>query len=123
MRALSSLERKKLESSPFVEKLTAKSIIFTQSFKDLVLEGSSNEMTREEHFNFLLGVKCFDKKYVDSCLNRFRKQVLFKDVPKRRGRRKSPQKMTIQELEAEVAYLKEVNLQLKKARGLTDWDL
>lgn len=123
MRAFSHSERKKLEASRFVEKITEKQITFTQAFRNLVLQESSNGMTREEHFNHLLDVKCFDKKYVDSCLNRFRKQAQFKDVPKRRGRRKSPQKMTIEELEAEVAYQREVIEQLKKIRGLTDWDL
>lgn len=123
MRAFSHSERKKLEASPFVEKFTKKQIIFTQAFKDLVLKGSSGEFSREEHFNKLLGVKCFDKKYVDSCLNRFRKQAQLKDLPKRRGRKKSTQKMTIEELEAEVAYQREVIEQLKKIRGLTDWDL
>ncbi len=123
MRAFSLLDRKKLELSKYVEKFTEKHIIFTQKFRELVLQGSSDELTRQQFFNDLLGVRCFDKKYVDSCLNRWKKQDLLKNVPKRRGRRKNTTKMTIEELEAEVAYLKEVNLQLKKARGLMDWDL
>jgi hypothetical protein len=123
MRAFSLSERKKLDSSPYVKKFTEKQIIFTQEFKDLILKGSPDGSTREHYFNHLFRLSCFDKKYVDSCLNRWKKQSKFKDVPKRRGRRKNSNKMTIEELEAEVAYLKEVNLQLKKARGLMDWDL
>lgn len=123
MRAFSLSERKKLESSPFVEKFTQKQIIFTQEFKTLVLKGSPDEMTREEHFNHLLGVNCFPKKFVDSALNRWRKQEKFKSVPKKRGRKKDSSKMTIQEMEAEIAYQREVIEQLKKIRGLTDWDL
>lgn len=122
MRTLFSSDRKKLESSSFVEKFTEKQIIFNQKFRELVLEGTPGK-TREQHFNELLGVNCFDKKFVDSCLNRWRKQKLFKDVPKRKGRRKDLGNMTVEELEAEVAYQKEVIEQLKKARGLTDWDL
>ena len=123
MRAFSISERKKLESSPYVKKFTEKQIIFNQKFKDLILNGPSDGSTRVQYFNHIFGLNCFDKKYVDSCLNRWKKQIKLKDVTERRGRRKNTNKMTIAELEAEVAYLKEVNLQLKKARGLMDWDL
>lgn len=122
MRAFSISDRQKLSTSSFVKKITPKSISFTSEFIDLVLQGSSNK-TREEHFNSLLGVTCFDKKYVDSCLNRWRKQKKFKDVPVKRGRSKSTSKMSIEELEAVVAYQKEVIKQLKKVHGLADDEL
>lgn len=123
MRALTLSDRKKLESSPLIEKFTLKTIVFTQKFKDLVLEGSEETLTREEHFNSLLGVTCFDKKYVDSCLNRWRNQKRFKSLPKRkRGRRKDPNNMTIEELKAENALQREMLAELKKIHGLTDED-
>ena len=77
-----------------------------------------------EFFNSTLGVSCFGKKYVDSIMNRWRKSAILKEGPKgKRGRKKSIQKMSIEELKAENAYMKEVIVQLKKVRGLTDWDL
>lgn len=122
MRGLSKSDRQLLNSSQYVLKITEKTIIFTDKFKELVLQ-PSNEKTREDFFNSLMGVSCFDKKYVDSCLNRFRKQLKFKDVPKKRGRRKDTSKMTIEELEALVAYQTEVIKQLKKVHGLADDEL
>jgi hypothetical protein len=122
MRAFSLSDRKKLESSSFIEKFNSKTIVFTQEFRNLVLKGSS-EMTREEHFNSLLGVRCFDKKYIDSCLNRWRKQLKFRSVPKqKRGRQKDSKNMTIEELRALVALQKEMLTELKKIHGLTDED-
>lgn len=122
MRAFSSSDRKKLESSPYIEKFNPKTIVYTKEFRNLVLQGCS-EMTREEHFNVLLGVRCFDKKYVDSCLNRWRKQLKFRSVPKqKRGRKKDPKNMTIEELRAQVALQKEMLTELKKIHGLTDED-
>ena len=125
MRAFSISERRKLESSPYIFKITGKNRIqFTESFKKLILAGSEEGLTREEFFNVSLGVRCFDKKYVDSCLNRWRKQDREKDVPKlRRGRSKSIHKMSIDEIKAENAYMKEVIAHLKKLRGLADDEL
>ena len=125
MRAFSISERKKLESSPHVLKITEKNQIqFTESFKRLILAGSEEGLTREEFFNSTLGVRCFDKKYVDSCLNRWRKHDNEKDIPKlRRGRKKSIHKMSIDEIKAENAYMKEVIAHLKKLRGLADDEL
>lgn len=122
MRAFSPSDRKKLVSSPYIEKLNSKNIVFTQEFRNLVLNGSS-EMTRAEHFNVLLGVRCFDNKYVDSCLNRWRKQRKFSSVPKqKRGRKKDSKNMTIEELRAQVALQKEMLAELKKIHSLTDED-
>lgn len=121
MRALSKSELQLLSTNCYVKKITEKSISFTDEFIDLVLTGSS-EHTRVEHFNSLLGVK-FDKKYVDSSLNRWRRQKKYKEVPKKRGRHKSISKMSVEELEALVAYQKEVIKQLKKVHGLADDEL
>ena len=118
MRAFTKSDRQILTTSLYVEKFTDKTIVFTAEFRELILQGSSN-FTQVEHFNTLLGIDCFDKKYVDSCLYRWRKQV----VPGKRGRPKSTSKMTIEELEAVVAYQKEVIKQLKKAHGLSDDEL
>lgn len=88
-----------------------------------MLTGAKDGLTRVEFFNSTLGVNCFDKKYVDSCLNRWRKQDKFKSLPKqRRGRKKSMDRMTIEELQAELALQKEINLELKKIHGLIDED-
>lgn len=123
MRAFSKSDRKILESSPYLEKFNLKTIVFTQEFRNLVLKGTNNNLTRVEHFNHLLGVSCFDKKYVDSCLNRWRKQQKFKSVPKqKRGRKKDTRNMTIEELRAQVALQKEMLAELKKIHGLTDED-
>jgi hypothetical protein len=121
MRAFSISERKILESSNYVAKITPNNQIqFTDQFKELVLTSSSNGLTREEHFNFLLKVSCFDKKYVDSCLNRWRR---IGSTKVKKGRKKSIHKMTIEELKAENAYQKEVIAHLKKLRGLMDDEL
>lgn len=122
MRALSKSDRQILKDHPYILKISEKHLSFTLEFKELVLQGSPN-LTQVEHFNSLLGVKCFDKKYVDVCLHRWRKQKKLKDVPLKRGRPKSTSKMTIEELEAVVAYQKEVIKQLKKAHGLSDNEL
>lgn len=123
MRAFSISERKILESSPYVSKITDKNQIqFSPKFKSLVLKGSK-DLTRVNHFNSLLGVSCFDKKYVDSILNRWRRQERLEDVPKRkRGRPRDINKMTIEELRAENALQKEMLAELKKIHGLTDED-
>jgi hypothetical protein len=124
MRAFSISDRKILESCRYVFKITEKNQIqFTPDFKNLILKGS-DDLTRVEFFNYTLGVSCFGKKYVDSIMNRWRKSAILKEGPKgKRGRKKSIQKMSIEELKAENAYMKEVIVQLKKVRGLTDWDL
>lgn len=122
MRAFSISERKKLSTNPFVKKITEKTITFSPMFIDLVLKGSTNQ-TREEHFNSLLGVSCFDKKYIDSCLNRWRNQKKLEHIPLKRGRPKDTSKMSVEELEALVAYQKEVIKQLKKVHGLADDEL
>ncbi|WPU63206.1 hypothetical protein [Peredibacter starrii] len=122
MRAFSLSERKKLTTNPYVIKITEKSISFSNEFKRLMLHGVDDGRTRQQFFNDTLSVNCFDKKYVDSSLNRWRREEKFKNVPKKRGRRKDPNKMTIEELKAELALQKEINAQLKKAQGLTEDD-
>lgn len=123
MGAFSISDRKILESSPYVTKLTAKHVTYSKAFIDLMLRGSPNGESRCDYFNLTLGVNCFDKKYVDSCLNRWRKNPIQIKSPERRGRRKDPRNMTEEELRAENAYMKEVIAHLKKLRGLTDSDL
>ena len=68
-------------------------------------------------------MNCFDKKYVDSCLNRWRTKPSLPKKIETRGRKKDLQKMSIEELKAENAYQREVIAHLKKIRGLTDSDL
>lgn len=123
MRGLSLSQRNKLSDHPFVSKITEKSISFTEEFKKLMLSKSQAGLTQEQYFNNLLGVKFFTKKYVDTCLNRWRKEVKFKSVPKfKPGRRKDRNKMTIEELRAENALQREMLAELKKIHGLTDED-
>ena len=123
MGAFSFSDRKVLEASPYVTKLTAKHVTYSQTFIDLMMRGSPNGESRCDYFNNILGVACFDKKYVDSCLNRWRNNPLKQKAPERRGRKKHPRNMTEEELRAENAYMKEVIAHLKKLRGLTDSDL
>lgn len=125
MRAFSISERNILESSPYVLKITDRNQIqFTEKFRVLILKGNSSDQSRVEFFNSILGVSCFDKKYVDSIMNRWRKKEKFKSVPlSKRGRKKSIDKMSMEELQAENAYMKEVIAQLKKVHGLTDDEL
>lgn len=123
MRALSFLERKKLCKSPFVTKTTEKSISFTPEFKQLMLKGPDEGLSRTEYFNKILQVECFSKKYVDSALNRWKKEDKFKSLPKsKRGRKKDLNKMSIDELKAENALQREMLAELKKIHGLTDED-
>lgn len=119
MRALSLSERKTLELSPYVFSISAKnSLKFTDDFKKLIVKGSNEGLTQVEFFNSLLEVTCFDKKYVDTCLNRWRYHPIGLKV--KRGRKKSIHKMGIEELQAENAYQKEVIAHLKKLRGITE---
>ncbi len=121
MRAFSNSDLKVLKSSRFVIKITPKfQIQFTEEFKQLFVSGPSNGQTQTEYFNDLLGVTCFEKKYVDTCLNRWRNSGL---RPGKRGRSKSIHKMTFDEIKAENAYMKEVIAHLKKIRGLADDEL
>ncbi len=124
MKALSISERKKLVSSPYVAKVTPKNQVqFTEAFKELILAGPTDGFTRVEFFNHLLGVSCFDKHYIDSCLTRWRSQSKMPSYLDRRGKNKSIHKMSIEELKAENAYQKEVIAHLKKLRGLSDDEL
>jgi hypothetical protein len=65
MKGLSNSSLKILKSSPYVAKITDFQIVFTDQFKRLVLDNLYEGMTRREMFNHLLGVDCFDKKFVD----------------------------------------------------------
>lgn len=121
MRAFSNSDLKILKSNHFVIKITPKfQIQFSEEFKRLIVSGPPEKQTQAEYFNGLLGVNCFDKKYVDTCLNRWRNSG-FKSG--KRGRRKSVHKMTFDEIKAENAYMKEVIAHLKKLRGLADDEL
>jgi|AntRauTorckE6833_2_1112554.scaffolds.fasta_scaffold82453_2 hypothetical protein len=125
MRGFLKSDLKILKSSKFVHKITESQVVFSDNFKRLVLENPIEGMTRREMFNSLLNVDCFDKKFVDECLSRWRRKIkLDGDVtPKKRGRKKSLESMTIEELRAETAYQKEVIAHLKKLRGLGDDEL
>jgi len=125
MRGLSKSDLKTLKSSKFVQKITESQVVFSDHFKRLVLENPVEGMTQREMFNSLLNVDCFDKKFVDECLSRWRRKIKYDgDVtPKKRGRKKSLESMTIEELRAETAYQKEVIAHLKKLRGLGDDEL
>lgn len=124
MRALSFSETKILKASTYVSKITESQIVFTSQFKSLLLANIPKGKTRLEFFNEILGVACFDKKYVDSCLNRWRRQLKssgkFED---RRGKTKNRNNMSVEELKAENAYMKEVIAHLKKLHGLAEDDL
>lgn len=125
MKGLSVSDLKILNSSPYVSKITEKQVIFTDQFKQLILESSIEGMTRQEIFNKTLGVSCFDKKFVDTCLGRWRRKLRFSGelVSGSRGRKKDSRNMTIEEMRAEIAYQKEVIAHLKKLRGLADDEL
>lgn len=124
MGPLSKSDRKILESSVFVKKITAKHVTYTQDFIEIMLKGPSQKgMTKVEFFNHTLGVHCFDPTYVDSTLGRWRKTPILSNQKESRGRKKNIQKMSLEELKAENAYQREVIAQLKKIHGLTDSDL
>jgi hypothetical protein len=125
MKGLSSSDLKTLKSSKFVLKITSDQIQFTDHFKQLVLDSLVDGMTRQEVFNQTLGVNCFDKKFVDSCLGRWRRKLRRDgslEVGKR-GRKKDLLEMNYEELQAEVAYQKEVIALLKKLKGLAGDEL
>lgn len=121
MRAFSNTERKILESSPYVVKISAKHVTYTEEFISLMLSDSNRDESRSDFFNKTLGVSCFDRKYVDSCIGRWKFAMPRKSET--RGRKKSIKNMTVEELKAENAYQREVIAHLKKLRGLTDSDL
>lgn len=121
MRAFSNTERKILESSPYIVKITAKHVTYTEKFISLMISGSDQDESRSDFFNKTLGVSCFNKKYVDSCLGRWKNAL--PRISETRGRKKHINNMTVEELKAENAYQREVIAHLKKIRGLTDSDL
>ncbi len=125
MKGLSSSDLKILSSSNYVLKITENQIQFTDKFKQLILESSIEGMTRQEAFNKTLGVDCFDKKFVDNCLSRWRRKIQMSGDLKtsKKGRKKDPANMTFEEMKAEIAYQKEVIAHLKKLRGLADDEL
>jgi hypothetical protein len=125
MRGLSLKEIQILKSSPYVLKFTEKHIIFTEIFKDLVIDHPIEGMTRQQVFNELLGVECFDKKFVDTCLGRWRRKLRLSGnlTPESRGVLKTTKDMTIEEMRAEIAYQKEIISHLKKLRGLGEDEL
>jgi transposase-like protein len=125
MKGLSNSDLKFLKSSPYVLKITESQIIFSEQFKNLMLESSIEGMTRQEAFNRTLGVNCFDKKFVDTCLNRWRRKLRADGdlAPGKKGRKKDLDNMTVEEMRAEIAYQKEVIAHLKKLRGLADDEL
>lgn len=122
MKGLSSQDLKILNSSPYVQKITQKQIFFTDHFKRIALDSQIEGMTRQDTFNQLLGVNCFDKDFVDNCLARWRRKLRFDGnlTVGKRGRKKSSAKMSIDEMKAEIAYQKEVIAHLKKLKGLVD---
>lgn len=125
MRGLSYSDLKILSSSPFVLKITDSHIVFTEQFKQLVLESLLEGMTRQETFNSLLGVSCFDKKFVDGRLGSWRRKLRADGdlTPNKRGRKKSIENMSYDEMKAEIAYQKEIIAHLKKLKGLADDEL
>jgi hypothetical protein len=125
MRGLSNSDLKILSSSPFVLKITDSHIVFTEHFKQLVLESFLEGMTRLETFNSLLGVNCFNKKFVDDRLGSWRRKLRADGdlIPNKRGRRKSIENMGYDEMKAEIAYQKEIIAHLKKLKGLADDEL
>lgn len=122
MRGLSSSDIKILISSRYVVKITSKQIIFTEQFKQLMLDSQITGMTRQESFNKTLGLNCFDKKFVDNCLTRWRRKARLSGELRasKRGRKKDLSNMSIEELKAENAYQKELIAHLKKLKGLAD---
>jgi hypothetical protein len=125
MKGLSNSDLKVLKSSPFVAKITQSQIVFTEHFKQLVLDTFVEGMSRVDSFNQTLGVSCFDKKFVDNCLGRWRRQIRLKGDfgPVKKGRKKSLESMSFEEMKAEIAYQKEVIAHLKKLKGLADDEL
>jgi hypothetical protein len=125
MKGLSSSQVKKLLSSQYVLNVTESQVNFSEIFKEIMLAKPTHGLSRLEFFNTTLGVDCFDKKFVDNCLNRWRRKVRIYGSIKsdRRGRSKDPAGMSIDEMKAEIAYQKEVIAHLKKIRGLTDEDI
>ena len=125
MNGLSNSDLKILKSCKYVIKLTKSQIVFSDYFKQLVLDTLDEDKTRRELFNNLLGVDCFDKKFVDDTLARWRRKIREDGLlrPKKRGPKKDLNSMTIEELQAENAYQKEVIAHLKKQKGLADDEL
>jgi hypothetical protein len=125
MRGLSNSDFKILSSCPFVLKITDSKIIFTEQFKKLVLESLIEGMTRQQTFNKMLGVSCFDKKFVDDRLGSWRRKLRADGdlKPNQRGRKKSIDNMSYDEMKAEIAYQKEIIAHLKKLKGLADDEL
>ena len=114
--------KKILLESGYVEGFTEKDFIkFKETFKDLVLKQSSEGVPRLEIFK-VLGVDIFTRNYINSCISQWRRSSREKSsgkIKKKKGRRKSLEQMTVDELRAENALQKQEIEYLKKLRGLT----
>lgn len=122
MVSLSPSEKAILLKSPYIKKITAKQIIFTEEFKRLACQQSLKGIPRKEIFK-VLGVDCFDMEFINTCIKRWRikEEDDFQDLrgKTKSGRKKKLENMSIEELKAEVAYQKQEIEYLKKLRGLT----
>lgn len=128
MLELTSQQKKILLNSPYVQKITLKNhVSFTTEFKKIVVKQIAGGKLRKRVFFDLLGVD-LPSKYIDTTVKRWRSSIQ-KDgtFPDGRGsgggRKKLTQNMTVKEMEAEIAYQKEVIKQLKKIHGLADDEL
>lgn len=115
--------KKILLDSGYVEGFNDRDHIkFTNEFKELVLKQSAEGVPRKEIFK-ILGVDIFNRNYVNACISGWRRAAKEQNagkVPKSRGRKKSLEQMTVDELRAENALQKQEIEYLKKLRGLTN---
>jgi hypothetical protein len=128
MLELTSQQKNVLLNSPYVKKITSKNhVAFTDEFKKLVVKQIASGKLRKKVFLDLLEID-LPSKYIDTTVKRWRSKIQntgsFKDGRgSGRGRKKLTRNMTVEEMEAEIAYQKEVIKQLKKIHGLADDEL
>lgn len=127
MGKFSNEDRKRLLSSPYVEKVTTSQVVFTSKFKTLAIKKHFEGFSPSEIFNSLgidssLFLPDFPKKSIARWKVIFFEEGVEGLEKERRGKGSTgrPKKQQFASLEEEVAYLREENDFLKKLRALAE---
>lgn len=122
-RQYSKEEQEQLKQLPCVEKVTAKMLIFKQSFKREAVAKSKQGYTANQILFMEAGIDInkYAPQYFHHLLKRWKHNNLSDDI--RRGRpkkefQKDMNEMSLEELKARVAYLELENDFLKKLKAL-----
>ena len=115
-------EQEQLRQLPCVEKVTAKMLVFKQSFKREAIAKSKQGYTANQIFTDAgIDVSKYAPKYFHHLIKRWKHEDLSDNINQGRPKKeqhKDINEMSIEELKARVAYLEVENDFLKKLKAL-----